>query len=220
LAKHATGQMKRLLGCLLGCGCALFTCSTPKPFLAAEYNGFWSESFFKYEFKPNGHFTFKTEGHIGYNQVDGKYYLGDSMIFLVPDGDHLLLHSVLKKVSKHVLRDNDNHLYCDNDDTLSLILDQQIEFEEKVEKILKIVTQLDKIVPYGKPAERCWLRIKPAGIVRLKGQEYQKFTVHEYNNHFHKVYIHQAFAVLEHPFSIYEINSDFSLKAVPLPADK
>jgi hypothetical protein len=101
----------------------LTSCADKKEYLNKTYEGHWMETVWTYQFKDNGEFIFKTEGHYDYSQEKGRYILVDSVLLLNPDTDWSTLHGVLKTrlkiVSPECIRDYDNNFYCLTIDSVS-----------------------------------------------------------------------------------------------------
>jgi hypothetical protein len=191
------------------------SCSNEALYMDDKFNGLWAETEWIYEFRMDGTFNFRTNGHYGNSEHKGRYIISDSIVFINPDTDWPMFDGVLrprlKIVNKDCLRDYDNNFYCKDYETINEINNDEFEFKEKVISIidtLSIVTKeksrLMKIkqdnfsVLDGGPE----IRISYNGIIVIDRREFHQFYVDRLAllNHWKNL----NFLVTKKPLAIYE----------------
>jgi len=203
--------MKKYLACILSLS-LLFSCQQKPKFLNNKYEGFWMETQWTYDFKPNGNFTFTSIGHFG-NVVDSGFYLvKDSLIFLNPNNDwHVfdgVLRTRLKIINQNCLRDFDNNYYCLNPDSLNQLIDKEIAFQNMVISIVDtlsvVVAEKERIASHYSDPSEIEIKIRYNGIIIIDGKEFHRFDLTSYNMVDDRDLTYLVFLVSKKPFKIFK----------------
>ena len=75
----------------------LISCKTQsnKQIFIGEFNGYWAMTHWSYIFFPNNKFKFKSEGHFGHAESEGKYLRKGDSLLLTPDSLELVKYGVV-----------------------------------------------------------------------------------------------------------------------------
>src|SRR5690606_34359466 len=159
-------------------------------FLDRRYEGYWAETLWTYEFKPDGKFIFTSEGHYGNVADYGVYLVQDSLLILTPRTDWRVLSGVLKTklriMSENCIRDFDSNFYCLPIDSTYRYTDEEFVFQDRVigfMDTLQIVRkEKDRIATNHLGHEAFDLEIDFDGIIMIDGKEFQAFHLSTYDN--------------------------------------
>lgn len=179
-----------------------------------EYTGFWAETIWTYQFKRNGTFVFKSEGHYGTIEESGQYVILDSIILLNPKTDWQVYDGVLqtkfKITNNNCLRDYDNNSYCMSLDSLNFQINKKYEWEEKTEEIINNLPITIKVK--GAVSDSSTFDLQFNRIANIDFKEFYLFSLYE-RKHL-KRFPKLNFVVKKNPFEIYQhhsINDSLSL---------
>lgn len=105
-----------------------------------NFQGLWAETTWIYEFKSDGHFKLKAEGHYDFAEYSGTYIINDGIVFLNPDSDWQLLDGTLKPrlkiINSECLRDFDDNFYCSSIESTNKMIEREWEFKSKMISLL------------------------------------------------------------------------------------
>lgn len=154
-----------------------------------QFQGYWADTSWTYEFKANGQFVFKSDGHYGKVEDEGFYLIKDNLLFLNPNTDWHTFDGVLKTrlriLSKDCIRDFDNNYYCVSLDTLNQLNEKEWAFKSRVIEIvdtLQIVEHEKKRVASNYPEnEKLDFEIMYNQIVVIDGKEFHEFNLGRYD---------------------------------------
>ena len=179
-----------------------------------EYYGYWAETFWTYQFKKDGTFTFLCDGHFTVNGKEtGIYTVLDSFILLVPHTDWWVYHGVIKTKMKYIdnscIRDYNDYHYTSNFDSINYYNQLRYDFEQST------ISLLHSLKPVIK--ERARLRARESkpwnepffyydGITVVDNAELHGFSLCTYEEYAHRN-SHITLFVKKIPFEVYLHNS-------------
>lgn len=182
------------------------SCDKSRNFIAKEYEGFWLDTYCKYEFKMNGTYKLSYEGHYDFNIERGEYIIKDKTIYLNPESDWNLLEGVVSNrlimIDENCLRDKNNQYYCSKLEYSDNYKLSEHEFEKKaISKIDSL--QIVKDYKYKFKSEKnieleTWFK----RIIKVKNKDYYWYSLENLENYKHKQ--HLNFLIGKNPFEIYQ----------------
>lgn len=160
-------------------------------------------------FRPNGTFTFQSEGHYGNSIVEGIYVLSDSIVFINPETEWTVRHGALKTklkiINAECVRDYDDNYYCTDMDSVNHHIDQEMAFQAKVIGILDrssvVRNERQRLETKGLD-DLTDVALTYGGIIVIKSEEYHLFYLNEIS--LEDTFTHLRFVVSKHPLEIYQ----------------
>ncbi|NOT76649.1 MAG: hypothetical protein HOP08_17095 [Cyclobacteriaceae bacterium] len=193
----------------------LSSCKEKGQFLDKKYEGFWAGTYWTYEFKKNGRFIFKSEGHYGNVEDSGFYFVGDSLILLNPSTDFYALDEALKTrlkiINNSCIRDFDSNYYCVVVDTIVRLSELELTFQNRVIEIvdtLQIVKdEKERVASYYHDKEELKFKVMYDGIIVIDNLEFHSFNLYRYDLIEEQKY-YLTFLATKKPFEIFQLNGN------------
>ena len=192
----------------------LASCREEDRFINGKYEGLWADTFWTYEFKHNGQFIFKSEGHYGDVTDYGFYLVKDSLLLLNPRTDWHVLDGVLKTrlkmVNGNCLRDFESNYYCLSIDATNRFIDDEIAFQDRViaigDTLQFVKEEKERMASYHSTDEQLAFEIDYSGIIMIDNKEFHQFDLVRYDmRDGRRNYL--TFLATKEPFEIFQHNS-------------
>jgi hypothetical protein len=199
---------------LIGLISALTSCNKENRLLEKKYVGLWMETSWTYEFRDNGQFIFKSEGHYG-NVIDsGFYFIHDNLILLNPRTDwHAYdgaLKTRLKIIDSNCIRDFNNNFYCVTVDIINPLNENEWTFQSRVIDIidtLQVVNdEKQRVAKHYPDNEELEFKILYERIIVIDNREFHEFNLIRYDLKEGRQY-YLTFLATKKPFEIFQHNS-------------
>ncbi len=191
------------------------SCNFKQNHISQRYEGMWAETLWVYDFRSDGKFNFKSEGHLGGEPNTGTYAIIDSLILLNPDtnwGRGTGLSDRLKIINANCIRDFNNNFYCVIIDSINMLNEPEYKFQASVILIIKsleiVKDEIVRVQSVNTDKQNDYQEaptIEYQGIIVINKKEFHEFDLMRYELPGEHYYL--RFLTSKKPLQIHLLNN-------------